>query len=151
MNRKRYALRAAKYFVYLLGLFIVLYALLILTGYSSWETLGRVTASGSRLWLLLAAFVGLPLLYPLFGFVTRTVRADFDGSKEIILRTMALNGFKPVEEGDGRMVFRAATAAGKLRLLYEDRITLTRDDNYIVIEGPRKEVVKTEFRLKTFL
>ena len=64
---------------------------------------------------------------------------------------MALNGFKPVEEGDGRMVFRAATAAGKLRLLYEDRITLTRDDNYIVIEGPRKEVVKTEFRLKTFL
>lgn len=146
----RYIIRAAKYFIYLLLIFAVLFGLLLATGYSSWQTFGAVARSG-RVWLLAAAFVGLPLVYPLFGYVKRQMTIDFDGRRELIGRVLAMNGYRVVSETPDSLVCRAATGLKRAALQFEDRIVIRRTGRGVRVEGPRKEVVKLEYRINTFL
>lgn len=147
--KNRYLIRAAKYFAYLIILFLVLYGILIAVGYSSWSTLVTVWSS-NRIWMLVIAFVGLPLLYPFFGFVTREVRGNLETNRDVINKVLALNGYTVVSEDNGRIICRAR-GVKKVSLLFEDMLTITADDNYLKIEGPRKEVVRMEFRLRSFM
>lgn len=144
---ERYFIRAAKYFVYLVILLAVIYGVLILTGYSSVESV----MNSNRRWLLAGMLVLLPLLYPFFGYVSREVKTNFETDRDLIVRIFESNGFVLAEENSERMVFEAKTMLMKLRMLYEDKIVVTPRDNFIIISGSRKDVVKTEFRINTFL
>ncbi|MCD7963931.1 MAG: hypothetical protein LUF90_10400, partial [Rikenellaceae bacterium] len=136
---ERYFIRVIKYFVYLCLLFAVIYGLMLMMKQTSWNMIVSVTQN-KNFWLLCAVFVILPLLYPFFGFVTRTVRARMDPgeNRAIILRTAETNGFILVKELGNTMTFRPATMAGRLRTLFEDKVKIILKDDKIIITGPRK-------------
>ncbi len=148
--KNRYLIRAAKYFVYLLVIFTVLFGLLLLTKTASWATLGAIVHS-DRVWLLAAAFIGLPAVYPLFGYVKREMSLDYDRRREQIERVAAMNGYRVVSETPDSLVFRAESGMKRAALQFEDRIVIRRDGRHVSIEGPRKEVVRLEYRLNTFM
>ncbi|MCC8089071.1 MAG: hypothetical protein LIO79_07400 [Rikenellaceae bacterium] len=149
---ERYIIRVVKYFIYLCLLFVIIYGMLLIAGQTTWDTLATVTHR-KDIWLLGAVFVILPLLYPFFGFVTRTVRGrmDSDENRSIVLKTTESGGFILVREVHNTMTFRPGAATARVRALFEDKITITLENDKIIISGPRREVVRTEFRLKTFL
>ena len=148
--KNRYLIRAAKYFVYLLVIFAVLFGLLLLTRYTSWQTLEAILHS-DRIWLLAAAFIGLPAVYPLFGYVKREMSLDYDQRREQIERVLAMNGYRIVAETPDSLTCRANNGMKRAALQFEDRIVIRRDGRYLSIEGPRKEVVRFEYRLNTFV
>jgi hypothetical protein len=148
--KNRYPIRAAKYFVYLLILFVLLFGLLLATDYTSWQTFAALAHSG-RIWLLAAAFVVLPALYPLIGYLAREMNLDYDKRRELIERVLAMNGYRIVSETPDGLVCRAAGGMKRAALMFEDRIVIRRDGRGVRIEGPRKEVVRLEYRINTFM
>ena len=146
--KNRYLIRAVKYFLFLIVLFVILFAVLLATGYSSWDTFLRVWTS-DRAWLMIAVFVGLPLAYPLFGYVSREVRGNLADNYETIERVAHMNGYLIKERTPERVVC-GVSGLRRLALLFEDRIEITADGNYFRIQGPRKEVVRFVYRFETF-
>ena len=127
MDMKTHIVRAVKYLIWLALLFTLVFALMIST------------------------IVVLALLYPRFGFTRRSVRADLKADRERILQTLHTSGYSLVAESEGTMIFRASSPLKRALLLWEDRIAVTADGESITLDGIRKEVVRAEFRLKSFL
>ena len=149
MDMKTHIVRAVKYLIWLALLFTLVFALMISTGTSrvgAGEALHELFGS-SRGMLMIATIVVLALLYPRFGFTRRSVRAD----RERILQTLHTSGYSLVAESEGTMIFRASSPLKRALLLWEDRIAVTADGESITLDGIRKEVVRAEFRLKSFL
>ncbi|MDR2935857.1 MAG: hypothetical protein LBU80_00730 [Rikenellaceae bacterium] len=140
----------AKYFLYFCFFFALIFGAMIALHYTSWEAFRHVFGNTEGLILLMFVVVST-LISPLMGFVTREVRANVAEDRDTVLRVFEMCGYKLVGESHGEMFFRAAGKFLRLRLLYEDMISVTFDDKYLTMNGPRKEVVKIEFRLKTFL
>lgn len=153
MDMKTYIVRAAKYLIWLALLFALVFALMVSTGTSrvgAGEALHELFGS-SRGMLMIAAIVVLALLYPRFGFTRRSVRADLRADRERILQTLHASGYSLAAESEGEMIFRASSPLKRALLLWEDCITVTADGDSITLDGIRKEVVRAEFRLKSFL
>lgn len=150
---KKRVVRSVKYFVKLVLLLAAIYGLLFLTGTSriSAEAFFPEVFSTYRGWAMIAALVLLAALYPSFGFVRRTVRADFVQDRENILKAFAADGYTAVSVTGQRMVMRAASPVRRLTSMYDDTVTVIPGGEGIVIEGIRKEAVRAEFRLKTYL
>ncbi len=146
---KKYFVRAAKYIVQLTVLFAVLFTLMKLTGTATHDGFSDIFASARGIAMLATLFL-LSFLYPVFGFVSRTVKADIAADRDKIIQALAMCGYDLDSESDGSMLFRAGTAK-RVMLLWEDGITIARDDNYITMSGVRSQVVKAEFRLKSML
>ena len=151
MDMKTHIVRAVKYLIWLALLFTLVFALMISTGTSrvgAGEALHELFGS-SRGMLMIATIVVLALLY--FGFTRRSVRADLKADRERILQTLHTSGYSLVAESEGTMIFRASSPLKRALLLWEDRIAVTADGESITLDGIRKEVVRAEFRLKSFL
>ena len=153
MDMKTHIVRAVKYLIWLALLFTLVFALMISTGTSrvgAGEALHELFGS-SRGMLMIATIVVLALLYPRFCFTRRSVRADLKADRERILQTLHTSGYSLVAESEGTMIFRASSPLKRALLLWEDRIAVTADGESITLDGIRKEVVRAEFRLKSFL
>ena len=151
--KNRYLIRAIKYLIWLLLLVALILALLIGTGTSRYgfeETLGELFGS-ARGALMIGMILLLALLYPRFGYTVRAVRADMAANRDKILKAFEASGYRLESETPEGMLFRAATPLKKATLLWEDAIEVTGDGKYTLLEGVRKEVVKIEFRLKSYL
>lgn len=150
---KVYLRRALKYLLWLAVLLAAIFALMRLTGtgrMAPGDEL-RVIFGTQRGLLMVAVIVLLAALYPRFGFVRRFVPADLGRDREVIVKVMERSGYRVDREVPGEMVFVADSAWGKVRTLWEDRIVVTQQSGGIVMDGIRKEVVRIEFRLKSFL
>ena len=153
MDMKTYIVRAATDLLWLALLVALVFALMVSTGTSrvgAGEALHELFGS-SRGMLMIAAIVVLALLYPRFGFTRRSVRADLRADRERILQTLHASGYSLAAESEGEMTFRASSPLKRALLLWEDRITVTADGDSITLDGIRKEVVRAEFRLRSFL
>ncbi len=152
-NTTRYAIRSLKYLLWLIVLFCALMLLLTLSGYAQYsleESLRQLTDSHQGV-VMFGAIILLALLYPRFGFTTRSCAAEMESRREVILRTMSVSGFVLQAEEPGRLVFRAETPLKRLLLLGEDEVIITAHGEQIEITGARKEVVRIQFRLRSFL
>ena len=105
----------------------------------------------NRGWLMVTVIIFLAAIYPKIGFVKRSVVGSVENDRNAILKAMALSGFELKDEIDGIMIFRADNVAKKLFLMYEDTIKIYQQGTSITIEGIRKEVVKIEYRLRSFM
>ena len=153
METKTYIVRALKYLVWLVLLFMLVFTLMALTG-TSRAGAGDLFAElfgTSRGAVMIAVIVVLALLYPRFGFTRRTLRASLAADRDLIVGVFAGNGFAPVAESGSEIRFRAASPPKRALLLWEDTITVTAAGDTIVIDGIRKEAVKAEFRLRSQL
>lgn len=148
-----YFRRAVKYFIQLIVLFVILFSFMHLTGTAADngdQSISQILMTQRGL-LLAIAVVVLSLLYPRFGFVSRTVQGT---DREQIIKAFAVSGFVPMSgsnDNPNEIVFHADNLSKKIFTLWEDKITVTINDKETVVSGIRKEVVKIEFRLKAFL
>lgn len=152
MDNKTYIVRSLKYLAWLLILFAVIFTLMQLSGTSRPDA-GRDLAElfgSQRGRLMLVVIVVLAAFYPKFGFTRRTVAVDFTTDRELILRTFHAGGYSLAGEHGPVMVFRASSPLKRAMMLWEDRITVTDAGGSVVLDGIRKEVVKAEFRLRSF-
>ena len=143
--------RSAKYFVALCVLYAAIMAVLCAAGMSAVpaDRLAYVLLHTWRGAMLGGMALLLAATYPRFGFVKREVAADFDGDRERIVNVFASAGFVPTGETDGRITFRAASGLRRLRLMWEDEITVTRNGSgSTVIEGIRRVAVPAAFRIE---
>lgn len=154
MSTGKYIRRALGYFVKIVALVIGIYALLWVTGSSNisaeafWSEL-FTSRRGLLLWL---AVLAVSLLYPLYGFVRRTVKADVVADWEEIHRAFIVAGYNKGESQGGVTVFRVSSPVRRLIMFGEDIITVTDNgDGTITLDGIRKEVVQIEFRIHTFV
>lgn len=147
---ERYVVRAAKYVVYLLVLFFIIFAFMDAingTNVPMWSIF--TSTRGMMLGVVVLVFA---LIYPFFGFTKKTLTFDASKRREDVERVMTMNGYLPsAESTDSVMVFRAKSVAKKLMLMWEDQIVITTVDTLSVIKGARKEVVKATFRFNTFI
>lgn len=148
-----YFIRGVKYFLWLVVLFAVLFALMLLTGTARvglTEGLQELFYTTRGL-LLLGVMIVLSVLYPKFGFVKKEFAANIASDRDKIIKAFEASGFVLDKESLDSMEFRVAKSIRKALLLWEDRIIVTADGNNIQIEGIRKEVVKIDYRLRAFL
>lgn len=152
----RYLIRSVKYLVWLTVLFILIFTVMVATGTTRAGDELEITAifneifGSSRGVLMICVILVLAALYPRFGFVNRTVGVRAATAHDDIIKSFDMSGYTLVGEENGSMIFRAATPLKKAMLLYEDQIVVTLAGEIAYIEGIRKEVVKIEFRLKSF-
>ena len=90
-------------------------------------------------------------VYPKVGFVTRRVEADMEADRERIVNAFVRSGYMPVGEENGVLTFRAANIFRRVRLLFEDKVTVTQYGQWIVIDGIRRSVAEIEMRLNTYM
>ena len=149
---KRYPIRAAKYAVYLIILFFILFALLRAFGSASHID---VLWSTSRGLMFLGVVVIFALLYPFFGFTRNRLTFNAASRAVDVERIMAMCGFKRIDadnHGADHMLFEATSTAKKLTMMWEDQVEITTDaDGVSYIEGNRKEVVRAAFRMGTYI
>ena len=142
--------RAAKYFAFLVVLYVVIVAVLCATGMSA-IPVGEMgyalfcTWRGGLLWLMA---LGLGATYPIRGFVQRQAEADFVADRELIVGAFASAGFVLTAESAGEMTFRAASPLRRLRLLGEDEIKVrSAGERRIVVDGIRSVAVPVALRI----
>lgn len=148
-----YTRRAVKYLIWLTLLFVLIFTLMMATGTSAQspaESL-QILFGSQRGLLMIGMILVLALFYPRFGFVRREIKANLDTDREKIIQAFEMSRFMLVCEEGNRLTFRTRLPIQRALLLWEDTVTLTADDNYVTIEGIRKEVVKIEYRMKALV
>jgi hypothetical protein len=152
MTTGQYVKHAVSYFIKLLLLLALVYGLLYATGYarvSAHYFLTDMFASARGI-LLLCGILIWSAVYPRIGFVSRTVGADMERDRDTIIGAFGRGGYALTSEEPGvRMTFRASSPLKRLWMAFGDGITVTAEGNSVVLTGIRKEVVQTEFRIKT--
>ncbi len=105
---------------------------------------------GRLLWGVVIVVAGL---YPLYGFVCRTIKADAVGDSEEIHRAFIVAGYtKGATSADGVTTFRASAPLRRLFMFGEDAIrVIDNHDGTISLDGIRKQVVQIEFRIHTYV
>lgn len=155
MKAGQYIKHSLLYLLKLLILVTLLYGLLFLTGNSkvSAEYFVRELFASRQGLLLFIMLVVLAGVYPLFGFVRRTVAADIVEDREKIINAFISEGYSRKEEVEGeKMVFRLSSPFGKLWLMFDDRLTVTVNaEGGITISGIRKKAVQVQFRIESYL
>lgn len=147
----RYPIRVAKYAIYLIILFFVIFGLLHLVGYSKNVSILDMLVSQQGA-MLLGAVILFALLYPFFGFMSKTLLFDTTKRVEEVERVMAMCGYKRAE-GDSpeAMIFLPSGVARNLQLLYEGELTITTVEGVSIMKGPRREVTRAYFRMGTYI
>ncbi len=145
----KYIVRAVKYFVYLMILYITLLNLAALTGTMSLEgnssVYGLIFGQSGR--TMLYALIALSLFQPKFGFIKREHAAHFINDREAIIHAFEVNGMRLQRDSNDEMIFIGSTILRRLRLLYEDKVTVRPTPSGIKIQGARRIVSYVIYRL----
>ncbi len=152
MRKDRYLIRAVKYFLLLVILIAVLYALnwfFEKTPVDLREYVSLLQNDPRTKWLLPVLAV-ISLAYPSFGYMTRTLPADA-GCSDGIERALAANGFVNKGERDGRRIYRAASQLRRARLLWEDEIEVWADGGQTVMRGNRSALSRIIYSAEIYL
>ncbi len=150
---KQYMIRVVKYFIYLVIIYLAILNIAEMTGYlgSNEGTTYQILFS-ERGFAALAAMAALSLLYPKFGYLKRQSRASIKRNRDMIIKVFEVNGMRLKSENDTEMIFCAATLLRRLRLLFEDEITVRKtDDGGIEISGNRRIVAYVHYRLGAYI
>ena len=147
-----YALRALNYFIALVVLCALMMALMIWTGYSALTAEQTVELLFTDRFLMLGiAIVALSLTYPKFGFITRTTEGNLEKHRQQVLTAFDMSGFKLQREENGVLYFQGNGLLKRLSLLFEDEIRVEQVGDQIRIEGIRRGVARTLYRLESYI
>lgn len=149
----RYFIRSVKFLIALFVIYLAAVWIMIEAGASMLtmrETL-QVLVHTTRGIVLLVAIVAWAAIYPRVGFVSRRVEGDMTDDREKIIRAFISAGYVLKSEDGEQMRFRAAGLFHKLRLLFEDEITVSQYGQWIVLDGIRRSVADVQMRLRTGL
>lgn len=146
----RYAIRAAKYVIYLFVLFLLIFAVMSALGGTSLSL--STLVSSDRGWWLAVVLVVFAAAYPFFGFTSKVLTVDAEAKADEVERVMGLCGYMRVGDRTPEVhTYRASSGVKRLALMYEDTVTITTQNGLSMMAGPRKEVVRAAFRMTTFV
>ena len=148
---KNYFARAARQFLKLAILLAIMMTLISLsdTGRVSGAAIFESLSSMSKALLVLVVW---GVIYPLYGFTKKRVRChDMFLQKDKIVNAFLSCNYMLESIEQGRMTFRPKSLILRLFYAYDDRVTVTAEGVHIVVEGLRREVVRIEPRLRTFV
>lgn len=101
--------------------------------------------------LMLVVLVGLSAFYPLFGFMKKRLAGNITVHRRQIVDAFEEEGFVPLREDDHELTFRARSFLKKLLMLFEDRIDVQQEGDFIRLSGNRRAVARIHYRLQTYL
>lgn len=138
-------IRSLKFLCYLLVVFAIVYGVMLAIGMAEVHPaqFGEFLKT-SKGQFMVAAIIGLAVLYPFFGVVTKKMRRV--GSAEIVL-AMEANGFKLVRKDDKKMVFIPVKVMDRLRLRFDDDIEIDNSGEVTLIKGSRRAVYTVLYKL----
>lgn len=146
----RYFIRAVKYFIYFTLLFIVIMAILVLTGAAEGDISTMFKGGYSALWKIALIFAVISAIYPSVGFIRKEamIPGSWEEDKDAIKAFLAGRGYTLESEDTGTMSFRKK-GAGRFTRMYEDRIVFTAKIGGVELEGMRKDVIRLAMGLES--
>ena len=146
----RYFIRAVKYFIYFILLFVVIMAVLVLTGAAEGDISTMFRGGYSALWKIAVIFAVVSTIYPSVGFIRKEamIPGSWEEDKDIIKEFMGGRGYVLETEDTGIMSFRK-TGMSRFTRMYEDRVTLSAKIGGVEIEGMRKDVLRLAMGLES--
>ncbi len=146
----RYFIRAVKYFIYFILLFVVIMAVLVLTGAAEGDISTMFRGGYSALWKIAVIFAVISTIYPSVGFIRKEamIPGSWEEDKDIIKEFMGGRGYVLETEDTGIMSFRK-TGMSRFTRMYEDRVTLSAKIGGVEIEGMRKDVLRLAMGLES--
>ncbi|MEG1841128.1 MAG: hypothetical protein RR221_00265 [Alistipes sp.] len=143
--------RIVKYFLSLCVLSSLLIALLYAVGMAAGTPadLFYILLYTTKGWIFLGAVALLSILYPRIGFTTVHIRGKMSDNQPQIAEALRIEGFELVNETEGVVTFRATKTLQRIRLRFDDAITVQQEGEWIAIEGARKVVTLVKFRMES--
>ena len=141
----KYIVRVLKYFVLVTVVMALLLLVLALLGYVEKDVDSMFRNGWKSIWQIALMFLVVAAIYPRFGFCKRgaIVPGAYDDIRPGLVRYMAGRGYEIEKEEGENLSFRLKSPLQRfLRLLFEDRITFTRDRAGFYVEGRTKDVVR---------
>lgn len=119
--------RALKYFVQISFIFGVIMGILMLSGMVSKDVNVAFRSGWKSIGYIGIAFGAMSLLYPLFGYGKRHIRATGDpaGHRAAIDEVMQARGYILASERDGVLRYHLASPVNRLARLWEDTLTIS--------------------------
>ena len=122
-----YLRRAAKYFVQITLIFVLIIGILMLTGMVSKDVAIAFRKGWSSIWMILGLFAAMSLVYPFFGYGKRTVRAAGDPAPmwekidaAMDSRGYVLSGSTP----EGGRKYHLNSPVNRAARMWEDTVTV---------------------------
>lgn len=150
----KYVVRSLKYLVVLCVLYVALTYLMSFVEPSTatvWEQLLTHLNTRNGLYMVIA-FLLLAALYPKIGFMrSRIEDCDIVGDRIRIDNAMRIFGFRAVEEGGDRIIYRAEGIVHRLSLMFEDSIEVSAVDGGVELRGLRRSVARVALQLQSYI
>lgn len=150
----KYVVRSLKYLVVLCVLYVALTYLMSFVEPSTatvWELLLTHLNTRNGLYMVIA-FLLLAALYPKIGFMrSRIEDCDIVGDRIRIDNAMRIFGFRVVEEGGDRVIYRAEGIVHRLSLMFEDSIEVSAVDGGVELRGLRRSVARVALQLQSYI
>lgn len=144
-----YLRRSASYFLFVTIIFTVTYLLMVLTSTTRVEPDQLWSFFLSNNGMMVALFaVAISLAYPLFGFAKKSVTVRDTGDWSTVDRVMEASGYVLTEDKGAIRRYRPAKALARLRMLYNDTVTIDASHNPIEISGTRTVAIVLAMRLE---
>ena len=154
MSAAVYIRRALKYLLSLVILYVAVVWVMVAAGLAEATTMneiGTILFRTPRGIIVVVAVLLWSFAHPFVGYTMRFVEADPETDRERIINAFMQSGFVLKGERQGEMIFRAAGFMQRLRLLFEDKITVRSDGSGVEINGSRRIVVRVVVRLNTYI
>ncbi|MBQ3881232.1 MAG: hypothetical protein IJL91_00635 [Bacteroidales bacterium] len=147
----KYAIRAVKYFFYIVIIVAIMFGILMAVGYLDTDINSLFKNGYNSLWQIAIVFALLSALYPSFGFMKKDVivPGEYNEIRPIVIKAMEERGYSLESEEGENLTFRRNGGLSRLTRMLEDRITLTRDITGFQMEGLRKDVVRLVYAIES--
>lgn len=153
MKAMKYLIRAAKYFLSLCVLSVVLVTVLYALGMAAGtpQEMLRMLAYTPKGWVFLAAIVFFSALWPRIGYTTVRLEGDLQTDRPRIDEAFRTEGYEAAGVRDSRLIYRATRLWRRIGLRFDDAVSLQQQGSWIEMEGARKAVVRIGTRLESTL
>ena len=146
----RYLIRSLKTFLYFLAIFIIIVAVVVLSGMEEFD-IDSLFRDGYK--SLVQIFIVLALIAAVYPKVSYAklfprINGNLSGLRVQLISLMQEFGYEVEKESVGMMTFRLKSGAARFSRRYEDRITMEQTETGLSVEGLRKDIVRIMSRME---
>ena len=138
----RYFIRSLKTFVWFLLIFVIIVAIVVLTGMSEFDIETMFRDGYNSLWQIMALLIAIAAVYPKVSYVKvfPKVNGNLSGLRVQIISLMQEFGYEVEKESVGMMTFRLKSGAA--------RFSREQTETGLSVEGLRKDIVRIMSRME---
>lgn len=93
---------------------------------------------------ILAFFLAIAAIYPALTYVKKEIfiNGTFEDHKDTIIRIFTAAGYIFVSADEEAVTFRKKSQISRFMRLYEDKITITKEESPLILNGIRKDIIR---------